>query len=90
MNQWLPKNLRTLKFFVLQQVVSGISIQSHDIDASDYESIFKLFKKILTSAGFINMPSFEKVKKLVDRIKRERGLFSLMLRQEVKKSWHKS
>lgn len=32
------------------------------------------------------MPSFEKVKKLVDRIKRERGLFSLMLRQEVKKS----
>lgn len=78
MNQWLPKNL------------SGISMQSHDIDASDYESILKLFKEILTSAGFINMPLFEKVKKLVDRIKRERGLFSLILRQEVKKSWHKS
>ena len=78
MNQWLPKNL------------SGISMQSQNIDASDYESILKLFKEILTSAGFINMPSFEKVKKLVDRIKRERGLFSLILRQEVKKSWHKS
>lgn len=85
-----PEKLEDFEIFVLQQVVSGISMQSHDIDASDYESIFKLFKEILTSAGFINMPSFEKVKKLVDRIKRERGLFSLMLRQEVKKSWHKS
>lgn len=85
-----PEKLEDFEIFVLQQVVSGISMQSHDIDASDYESIFQLFKKILTSAGFINMPSFEKVKKLVDRIKRERGLFSLMLRQELKKSWHKS
>ena len=85
-----PEKLKDFEIFVLQQVVSGISMQSHDIDASDYESIFKLFKEILTSAGFINMPSFEKVKKLVDRIKRERGLFSLMLRQELKKSWHKS
>ena len=85
-----PEKLEDFNIFVLQQGVSGISMQSYDIDASDYESSFKLFKEILTSAGFINMPSFEKVKKLADRIKRERGLFSLMLRQEVKKSWHKS
>ena len=62
-------------------MVSGISRQSHDIDASNYESIFRLFKQIITSAGFINMPSSEKVKKLVGRIKWETGLFSLMLRQ---------
>lgn len=85
-----PEKLEDFEIFFLHQVVSGISMQSHDIDASDYESILKLFKEILTSAGFINMPSFEKVKKLVDRIKRERGLFSLILRREVKKSWHKS
>ena len=85
-----PEKLEDFGIFVLQQVVSGIPMQSHDIDASGYKSILKLFKEILTSAGFINMPSFEKVKKLVDRIKRERWPFSLMLRQEVNKSWHKS
>ena len=85
-----PEKLEDFEIFVLHQVVSGISMQSHDIDASDYESILKLLKETLTSAGFINVPSFEKVKKLMDRIKRERGLFSLILRQEVKKSWHKS
>ena len=57
-----PEKLEDFEIFVLQQVVSGISMQSRDIDASDYESIIKLLKEILTSAGFINMPSFEKVK----------------------------
>ena len=32
-----PKKLEDFVIFVLQQVVSGISMQSHDIDASDYE-----------------------------------------------------
>ena len=85
-----PEQLEDFEIFVLQQLLSGIFIQSDDIDAPDYESIFMHFKEILTTAGFVNIPSFEKVKKLVDRIKRERGLFSLMLKQEVKKSWHKS
>lgn len=57
-----PEKLEDFEIFVLQQVVSGISMQSRNIDASDYESIIKLLKEILTSAGFINMPSFEKVK----------------------------
>ena len=85
-----PEQLEDFEIFVLQQLLSGIFIQSDDIDAPDYESIFMLFKEILTTAEFVSMPSFEKVKKLVDRIERERGLFSLMLKQEVKKSWHKS
>lgn len=55
-----PEKLEDFENFVLQQVVSGISMQSHDIDASDPESIFKLFKGVLASAGIINMPSFEK------------------------------
>ena len=70
-----PEKLEDFEIFVLQQVVSGISMQSHDIGAFDYESIFRLFTEILTSARFINVPSFEKVKKLVDRIKREKGFF---------------
>ena len=85
-----PEQLEDFEIFVLQQLLSGIFMQYDDIDAPDYESIFMHFKEILTTAGFVNIPSFEKVKKLVDRIKRERGLFSLMLKQEVKKSWHKS
>lgn len=34
-----PEKLEDFEIFVLHQVVSGISMQSHDIDASDYESI---------------------------------------------------
>ena len=83
-----PEKLEDFEVFVLQQVVSGM--QSDEVDTPDYERIFQLFKEILTTAGFINMPPFERVKKLVDRIIRERALFSLTLRQEVKKSWHNS
>lgn len=55
-----PEKLEDFEIFVLQQVVNGISMESHDIDASNYESILKLFKGLLASAGIINMPSFEK------------------------------
>jgi len=81
-----PEKLEDFEGFVLQQVVSGM--QSDEVDTPDYERIFQLFKEILTTAGFINMPPFERVKKLVNRIIRERALFSLTLRQGVKKSWH--
>lgn len=62
-----PEKLEDFEIFVLQQVVSGISMESHDIDASNYESILKLFKGLLASAGIINMPSFEKNEKVGGR-----------------------
>ena len=51
------------------------------------KKIFEFFKQVITTAGFTDIPSYEKVKKWVEKIIREKKLFSLMLQNEVEISF---
>ena len=77
-----PEKLGDFEIFVLQQLVNGL-MGSQENAAPDYENIFKLFKQVITTAGVTSIPSYEKVKRWVDKIIREKNLFSLMMKKEV-------
>ena len=82
-----PERLGDFEVFVLQQLVNGILMESQENATPDYQNIFEFFKQVITTAGFPNIPSYEKVKKWVDKIIREKKLFSLMLQNEVEISF---
>ena len=65
-----PERLGDFEVFVLQQLVNGILLKSQENATPDYQNIFEFFKQVVTTAGFANIPSYEKVKKWVDKITR--------------------
>ena len=82
-----PERLGDFEVFVLQQLVNGILMESQENATPDYQNIFEFFKQVITTAGFTNIPSYEKVKNWTDNIIREKKLFSLMLQNEVEISF---
>ena len=70
MSHWHLKGQGTFEVFVLQQLVNGILLESQENATPDYQNIFEFFKQVITTVGFANIPSYEKVKKWVDKITR--------------------
>ena len=79
-----PERLGDFEVFVLQQLVNGILLKSQENATPDYQNIFEFFKQVVTTAGFANIPSYEKVKKWVDKITREKSFFLLCCRMRLK------
>jgi len=82
-----PERLGDFEAFVLQQLVNGILMECQENATPDYKKNFEFFKQVITTAGFTDIPSYEKVKKWVEKIIREKKLFSLMLQNEVEISF---
>lgn len=79
-----PERLGDFEVLVLQQLVNGILMESQENETPDYENIFKFFKQVMTTARFTNIPSYEKVKKWVDKVISKKSSFVLCCRMRLK------
>lgn len=80
----MPDRFEDFVIFMLQQLITDTEESQVDCNG-----IYEVFCNVLSSAGFDSVPSKGKVRRLLDKLLRERQLFTITLNQEIEQSWYK-